>query len=49
MILGSDGVWDAVDAVEAVNFVEKHRDKCGKYSLDRTNMAIARPGNIPVA
>ena len=49
MILGSDGVWDAVDATEAVNFLEKYRDKCGKQSLERTNMTVARPGSIPVA
>ena len=49
MILGSDGIWDAVEAVEAVNIVEKHRGQCVKQSLEKTNFQMARPSSIPVA
>ena len=28
IILGTDGIWDAMDNTEATNFIEKFRDKC---------------------
>ena len=34
ILIGSDGVWDAIENSEAVNFVEKFRGKCLKVPED---------------
>jgi serine/threonine protein phosphatase PrpC len=35
IIIGSDGIWDTVDNIEALNFIEMWRDKCCDY-IDST-------------
>ena len=50
-MMGSDGMWDAVEGIEGVNFVEKYRKQCLKpvkrasttnHVVNKENTAIAQ-------
>jgi len=47
IIVGSDGLWDVLDNIEAINFVEKCKAKCGNsssgdYPASAKNSSISR-------
>lgn len=48
IVIGSDGVWDVFENIEAVNFVEKYRSECMKTVPADNNYPI-RPDNCTIA